>query len=132
MIGIENAMLKRAAVESETSGRETIYKLLSKGLSCIPVVNDEFEVIGVVSEMDLLNALNIGKDADGFTAADVMTKDPKTVAMDTPMQEIVTLMTGNTYTMLPVVKDKKLAGLVTRQSVLEAWLEPEKYSRYSR
>jgi len=132
MIGIENAMLKRAAVESETSGRETIYKLLSKGLPCIPVVNDEFEVIGVVSEMDLLNALNSGKDADAFTAADVMTKDPKTVAMDTPVREIVSLMTGNTYTMLPVLKDKKLAGLVTCQSVLEAWLEPVKYSRYSR
>lgn len=41
---------------------ETISKMLDRGLHCIPVVNDDFEPVGLLHPMDVLKAYTAGAE----------------------------------------------------------------------
>ncbi|RTH40455.1 CBS and ACT domain-containing protein [Thermus scotoductus] len=51
---------------------------------------------------------------------DWMTKDPLTVAPDTPVLEAINLLKNKGFRRLPVVKDGKLVGLVTDKDLKDA------------
>ena len=51
---------------------------------------------------------------------DWMTKDPLTVAPDTPVLEAINLLKSKGFRRLPVVKDGKLVGLVTDKDLKDA------------
>ncbi len=50
-------------------------------------------------------------------AKDIMSKDPQTLAPDTPVNEVAELMLRYGYEGYPVVEDQKILGLVTRRAV---------------
>jgi tRNA nucleotidyltransferase (CCA-adding enzyme) len=50
-------------------------------------------------------------------AKDIMSKDPQTLAPDTPVAEVAELMLRYGYEGYPVVEDNKILGLVTRRAV---------------
>lgn len=50
-------------------------------------------------------------------AKDIMSKDPQTLAPETPVAEVAKMMLRYGFEGYPVVKDKKILGLVTRRAV---------------
>ena len=52
--------------------------------------------------------------------AEVMTPDPHTVAEDTPLEEIVQLMEKKHIKRVPVMRGKKLVGIISRANLLHA------------
>ena len=103
------------------------------------------ELIGVVTEMDLIfkekkihvpSFLQImdaviplqlpGKYEDelhkitGLTVAEIMTADPTTISPETSASEAATLMVENHYSLLPVLENDELVGVVTRPGLLRA------------
>lgn len=85
-----------------------------RNLHHVPVENDEGEVIGMISSADLLkyycrkNMIN-----DKHTVNDIMTHDPITIDPFTLTTEALKIMRRNNLGCLPVVKDKKLIGILT-------------------
>ena len=51
---------------------------------------------------------------------DVMTRDPLTVAEDTPLEEVVSLMERRRIKRVPVVRDGKVVGIIARSNLLRA------------
>jgi CBS domain-containing protein len=51
-----------------------------------------------------------------------MTRDPVTIAVETPLEEIVALMNRNKVKRLPVVTQGKVVGIVSRANLLLALL----------
>ncbi len=113
------------AAKRKTIGRDLVVKLLSGMYSGLPVVDDAGKVIGVVSEFDLLKALRDGKTLEKVTAEDIMTKDPICVSEDTPVEEIINLMTTHNIIRVPVVRNGNLAGVISRCDILSSIVEPE-------
>ena len=124
--------------------------LLGAGVSAAPVVDDKGSVVGIVSEADLLRRAEIGTaparkswlsrllasdagSAHEFVSAharkvsDVMTRTVVTAAEDAPLGELVDLMERHNVKRIPVLRDGKLVGIVSRANLLEALLsrEPE-------
>lgn len=123
--------------------------LLGAGVSAAPVIDDKGTVVGIVSEADLLRRAEIGtaprkswlsrllaseaSSAHEFVSAharkvsDVMTRTVITAAEDAPLGELVDLMERHNVKRIPVVRDDKLVGIVSRANLLEALLsrEPE-------
>ncbi len=108
-------------------------------------VLDDGELVGVVTEMDLIfkeKQVHVpsfitfmdaviplelpGRLRDelrkiaGLTVADIMTRDPVTVGPDTPASEVASLMVENGYSVIPVVDEGTLIGAVTKHGLLRA------------
>ena len=129
-------------VAPETPVEAIAQLLLDKGVSAVPVVDAEGRALGIVSEGDLILRqengsarhrswwldLFSGSDerardylkSHGHTAADVMTKDIVSVAEDTSVAEIAALLEKRRIKRVPVLRDDKLAGIVSRADLLRA------------
>jgi CBS domain-containing protein len=93
--------------------------LLWSNVRHIPVETDDGTLLGVVSSESLLERLGSGEAATDLTAADVMERDPPTVAPDTTIAEAVGLLVSRELTCLPVLQKGKLVGIVTDRDCLK-------------
>jgi CBS domain-containing protein len=71
-----------AVVDGEATLHDVCRKLASVEVGALPVVTDG-EVIGIVTERDIVNAIAQGAYLDKTTAADVATKQVKWITADT-------------------------------------------------
>jgi CBS domain-containing protein len=124
----------------ETDIRDIARKLIERGISAVPVVDGEGRVLGIVSEGDLMRrheseterkppwwlrllATSEQQAADytkthGQKAGDVMSAPAVTVSEDTPLEEIARLLERHRIKRVPVVRDGKLVGIVSRANLL--------------
>lgn len=120
--------------------REAARILLSNRISAVPVVDSEGHIIGMLSEGDLMRRpesrterhaswwleLLEGTEerartylkSHGLTARDVMTREVVTVAENTPLEKIATLLERNRIKRVPVLRRGKLVGIVSRANLL--------------
>lgn len=106
-------------------GRDLALQLLSGGSTGIPVVELSGEVVGMVTEFDLLKAVQDGKDLEDIEAGQVMTECPVCVEEDTPAEEVIGKMIENRIIRIPVVRDQKLVGMISRTDILSHVLDSE-------
>lgn len=100
----------------ETTIAEAQRILLRYGHSGLSVVDAQGQLVGIISRRDLDVALH-----HGFSHAPVkgyMTTNLKTIAPDTTLPEIESLMVTYDIGRLPVLENEQLVGLVTRTDVL--------------
>jgi CBS domain-containing protein len=82
-------------------------------------------VIGVVTEFDLLFAVQSGKDLRSTKAEDLMSK-PICVQDDEDLDAVIAKMIANGIIRLPVVEENgKLVGVIARCDILSRMIEPE-------
>jgi CBS domain-containing protein len=113
------------AATPKALARDLVLQMLSGTYSGLPVVNSKREVIGVVTEFDLLFAIQSGKDLQTTKAEELMSK-PICVQEDEDLDSIIAKMTGNGIVRLPVVgEDGKLVGVIARPDILNHMIEPE-------
>jgi tRNA nucleotidyltransferase (CCA-adding enzyme) len=103
-------------IRPETTINEAQRILLRYGHSGLSVVDENDQLAGVVSRRDLDLALH-----HGFGHAPVkgyMTRNVKTIAPETSLPEIESLMVTYDIGRLPVLEEGQLVGIVTRTDVL--------------
>ena len=130
------------SVAPDSSIVEAAKLMLKNHVSGLPVVDDEGTIVGIVSEGDFLRRSEIGTPrkrgrllgflfGNGVAAEDyvrehgrkvseIMTPSPKTVGEDATLKDIVALMEQNNIKRVPVVRDGKLVGIVSRSNLLGA------------
>jgi CBS domain-containing protein len=130
------------SVRPNTSIAEMVKLMLDKRISGLPVIDDQGELVGIVTEGDCLHRTETGTErkrpswlefligpgrlADEYIhthsrkVADLMTPTPITVAEDTPLMEVVHLMESRRIKRLPVMRDGKVVGIVSRANLLQA------------
>lgn len=100
-------------------------QFVAEKYSGMPVTETDGNVIGIVTEIDILKAVNEGQVLANAKAADVMTKDVATVTPDTSMTEMIKIMEDFHVIRLPVVKEGKLVGIVSRGDIIRHMIEPD-------
>jgi len=129
-------------VRPESSMMEAIRLMLQRRISGLPVIDDAGNVVGIVTEGDLLRRGETGTQrrrprwleffigtgrlaseyahACGRKVEEVMTRDVHTVAADAPLDLVVQLMERHQIKRLPVVRDGRVVGIVSRANLLRA------------
>ncbi len=127
-----------ATVTPETRVEDIAKLLLRRDISGVPVVDARGRLVGMVSEGDLIRRgetegrrswwLNLltgpeerARDylkAHGGHAEDVMTREVVSVSEETPVGEIARILERRRIKRVPVVRDGKLVGLVSRANLL--------------
>ena len=100
------------------------------GFGSVPILAADGKLVGIVSEFDLLKAIEEGKELVEVTAGEIMIKDPITVTRNTPAMDIIHLLQEKHLIRTPVVDDAgKLAGVVSRRDIIEGYLRATKAVR---
>ncbi|MBI1857588.1 MAG: CBS domain-containing protein [Candidatus Melainabacteria bacterium] len=99
------------------------YELMSsKKIRHIPIINENQELIGLVTQRDIAGAL--AKREESMKIAKIMKKEIITVCPDTPLKGVIEVMILNKYGCLPVVdSNNKLIGIVTETDMLQTLYE---------
>ena len=123
-------MREKIRVERNTTAREVAMKIISSGLAAMPVVGDAQEVLGVVSENAILDAIREGRDLEGIPASQLMVPAPIIVDSGTSTDELINLLLKSCCSIVVVVKDKKYVGVVSRHMLMDIFTSPH-YSRFA-
>ena len=116
--------------------------LLDNRISGVPVVDTEGKILGIVSEGDLICRSDIDTErsrswwltllsdsrelaadylkSHGTSARDVMTRYPVTITEDVSIGQAARLLEERRIKRVPVVRDGKLIGIVSRANLLQA------------
>ncbi len=87
--------------------------LTEAGISGAPVVDDTGEIVGIVSEADVISKR-------GSRVEEVMHRSVVTVPEDTLVGEVCSTMTRNNINRVPVLSGDRLVGIVTRADIVRA------------
>ena len=128
---VENAVEPaQYRVYADTPLSEVIDLMVRRAARAIPVVGEQYEVLGIITTGDALgHVLREGPGDDGValdeeeeakTARDVMTRAVLCVTEAQPLTDAARMMVNRRVEQLPVVRDGELVGLVTRDAVLQA------------
>ncbi len=102
---------------------DVIASLMLEGFGAVPVVDDQRQLIGIVTEHDLLASLDRGHAWSNVTAQDIMSHNPYSVRPETNMATLVHVLKASDLIRVPVVDGNgKLIGIVARRDILRAYL----------
>ncbi|XP_074582084.1 CBS domain-containing protein CBSX1, chloroplastic-like [Curcuma longa] len=137
-------------VKPNTSVDEALQMLVENRITGFPVIDDDWKLVGVVSDYDLLALDSVSgsgwsdtsmfpevdstwkafneiqkllSKTNGIIIGDVMTPAPLVVSETTNLEDAARLLLETKYRRLPVVDDDgKLVGIITRGNVVSAAL----------
>ena len=128
----------------ETTVEELARLLIEHKISGVPVVDDDNQLVGVVTENDLIkkNArlhiptiirlfdayflLNSGKVEDEIkkmvagTVDEICNKDIVSLTEETTLEEIATIMSEKNIHLLPVLRDGMVVGIVGKADIVKS------------
>jgi CBS domain-containing protein len=129
-------------VKPDDAVADAVRLLAEHDISAPPVVDDGNNVVGVISEADLLHRDEMGTEkqrpwwleavtpastlagefakSHGRRVAEVMSTDVVSAAEDTPLGEIGTMLERYRIKRVPVLRGGKLVGVVSRSNLIQA------------
>ena len=115
-------------IAADMLARDAAREMVRWRLGGLPVVDSEQRVIGILGERDVLRHLltNYLGDASGGktplpaprTVRDVMTRQVLCVSPEQPLAEVASLMANKDVDRVPVVREGKLVGFLTRGDIV--------------
>lgn len=132
---VRDVMTQRVyRVAPEAPLRELVALMSEHRLRAVPVVGEQREVLGLVTDRDLLrylmpHVIRIGAEnevarggpgaiASGATARDVMSRAVMCISEDQPLAEVANIMLSKDVERLPVVSEGQLTGFLTRGDII--------------
>lgn len=140
MLARDVMTVKVVTVVEDTPVDEIARTLLRRRISAVPVVDLQDQVVGIVSEGDLVGRPNAGEDRDdswwlsgilepeerarkyakarGLLAKDVMTTPVITANEDDSVTELAATLEKSRIKRVPVIRNGRLVGIVSRANLL--------------
>ena len=129
-------------ISPDADVKEAIRLLGEHDISALPVVDADGAVVGVISEGDLIRRDEIGTEkrrpwwleavtpastlaeefakSHGRRVSEVMSTHVVSASEETPLGEIATLLEKHRIKRVPIMRDGKLVGIVSRSNLIQA------------
>lgn len=135
-------------VTPSTPIQDVVQIMLERRISGLPVVDATGNLVGIITEADLLikeadpkpgvpvmnwfggslwleRWVSGHRKLEGRTAGEVMTHNIVTAEESTPVHELANRMMQQQVKRLPIVRDRQLVGIVTRADILKVFLRQD-------
>jgi CBS domain-containing protein len=101
---------------------DAVHELVRSRIAGAPVVDDEGNLIGMLSELDCMKvALNAGYHSHwGGPVSDYMTVNTKTVDAEMSIIDLAQVFVESKFRRFPVMQNNRLIGQISRRDVLRA------------
>jgi len=111
------------SVRLDTPVEEALELLLEHEISGVPVVGEDMTLLGIVTEKDLLGLLFGPQGIKGKTVEEYMTQPAVHFDENESLEEICQCLVDVTFRRVPVTKDGKVVGIVSRPDVIRTILQ---------
>ena len=117
-------MMTKAVVSTrpEMPIYEAIRLLAGRNITGLPVVDAELNLVGVLTEKDVLKMLYDTEDSPDQTVADFMSRYVVTFDAADSIIDLCDCLIDNPFRRVPVTEDGKLVGVASRSDVIRAIL----------
>ena len=105
------------SVTCDTDIYEAISTLINYNITGLPVIHDDGTLAGILSEKDVLRLLVNNEDRPQ-TVREFMTCDVVTYDEEDSLVEIAERFIESTFRRVPILKDGKLAGIISRRDIV--------------
>ncbi|KAB2764482.1 CBS domain-containing protein [Brucella anthropi] len=129
-----------ATISVDAHVRHAISRMLERGVSGLPVTDSDGNLVGIITEGDLMSRREIGTalldrqdqpmtdeqdlanyiHSNSWRVGDVMTAKVRTVEPGTPLIKVAQAMLTFNVKRLPVISDGAVVGIVSRRDLLKA------------
>jgi CBS domain-containing protein len=99
--------------------KDAIEALLTHQITGLPVTDDDGYLAGIITEFALL-AMAYDHDVRRQTVARHMTREVICADVNTPLNRVADLFILHRVRQMPVLRNERLAGMISRRSVLQA------------
>ena len=104
--------------EESTNGYNVVREMMNRDIGCIVVTKDG-DVVGIVTKGDILRETIMKKaDPQKTPASEIMSRPVIEIDPEAAIEDASAVMARNNVSKLPVVKDGKLVGIVTRSDLI--------------
>jgi CBS domain-containing protein len=118
-----------SSVTPATSVRDAVDLMLRRRLRAIPVVGEKLEVLGIISEWDIMRGLlpqipRAGQESGTDTVPetlrvkDIMTRSVLCISEELGLEEAANMMINKDVEQFPVTSEGKLSGFLTRSDII--------------
>jgi CBS domain-containing protein len=120
---VDDIMETAVQVGHAQTKAEVLGSLMIEGFGGVPIVDEKQKLMGIVTEFDLVAALDSGKRLGNLEAQDLMTREVIRVSPHIDMRTLIGVLQTNHLLRVPVVdQDGKLIGIVARRDVVRGYL----------
>lgn len=119
------------SVGADASVRDVVDLMVRRRVRAVPVVGEKGEVVGMITERDIMQALlpqiprageekPAGEEVEARVqfAREIMTRSVLCISEDVGLEEAANMMINKDVEQLPVVSEGKLTGIVTRADMI--------------
>ncbi len=119
MLKAKDIMTKEVvSVWRNTPVEEVLELLLAHKIAGIPVVEEDMTLVGIITEKDLLRFFYGPGAAKAKTAEEFMTQPAVHFEENESIEDICKCLLGVTFRRVPVTREEKVVGIVSRPDVL--------------
>jgi CBS domain-containing protein len=125
-------------VTPEQTVKAVVKVLAQHRIGAVPVVNERGQIIGIISERDIIRGMSQHADAVlTLPAEQLMTREVKTCSSEDQLVDLMEVMTLQRIRHLPVIENGSLQGIVSigdvvKQRIEEVQSEAEQLRNYIR
>ena len=133
MLVRDRMTLEPVTITPEMSVTEALRLMNDRKIRRLPVLDGNGQLVGIVSDRDLLLASpspatslaiwEIHELLAKLTVEKIMTRQVITVPEDTPLEEAARVMVDNRIGGLPIMRDKKVVGIISESDLFKALLQ---------
>jgi CBS domain-containing protein len=125
MIKAKDFMTKEVVtIQPEATVEELARLLIDHNISGVPVVDKDNNLLGIVTENDL-----ISQNKRLHIPGEICVKDVVSITEDTTLQEVATLMSEKNIHTLPVLRDKVVVGIAGKADIVRAMTQDAAQSK---
>ncbi len=120
---VKQVMQKQVQSAHLKTKGDVIASLMIEGFGAVPVVDAKDKLLGIVSEHDLLVAMDDGHKLGAIAAGDIMTFNPYSIHPEALLPTLVHVFRASDLVRVPVVDAKdRVVGIIARRDVLRSYL----------
>jgi len=109
-------------VRPDTPIYEAIRLMANRNLTALPVVDAELNLVGVLSEKDVVGLLDVTVDRAEQTVADYMSANVPRLSMDASLIDVCDQLMDSSTRVIPLTEDGKLCAMASRSDLIQGIL----------
>ena len=115
------------ATSERASVQDIATQLVRAGISGMPVADSEGNIVGIITEYDIVNAILDDLKLDSLRASELMQKEIVTLDVEADISEALKIFKEKHIVRVPVTENGKLVGILSRIDALKGLLEEPEF-----